>query len=469
MGNSISNFIEDVSGQTRRRLVKKEIALVQKETALAERGIALAEKEIALAEKETALAERRIALAEKETALARKRLAETRSQTNGSFYSKIDDVLAPQLEQFDVRDFNALRRSSPHPFYKGIISYAEADPALLRPAYDSTRSEFASRSDASSLHTYHDDTSTHRTGKRRLRNHAIDGAEYNTGKIAHLIPYDASCSNAYLALAEALTGVNFSESPCGVPTKKRKVLVHGQYKAKVTDSDIPSRVPGSGLKHCCKNMARIVGQRENMDVYPGMLILPILSLEETLKYEGGSYSVLVLGKDKDVYQASILIKSYDQCTRDEVNTAVSTLAQFVKGVAATLVDLPDDVISKIKPDIEKEAIQEVYNRLRKTPKVNVPSLIQETTAWRMKVIKLPFSNSEAKTHQETDPFLLYMKAAVVWSAKNGEKLLPVCAFLGGGCEECAENGLLECECEAFDPCEIPREVVVTIDEHEVLE
>ena len=136
---------------------------------------------------------------------------------------------------------------------------------------------------------------------------------------------------------------------------------HGRYKSE----DGKERVSGSGLKHCRTNMARIVGQKaKNLDIKPNMLVLPILELKETLSYERGPYHVLVLCENAGIYVDSSLLGEYELCSCNEIETAVKTLACFVKGVAAaSVVGLSDvEVISKIQPQHEQDQIRSVKRK-----------------------------------------------------------------------------------------------------------
>lgn len=144
-------------------------------------------------------------------------------------------------------------------------------------------------------------------------------------------------------------------------------------------------------------------------------------------------------------------------------TAVTTLSMFVKGVAAALLKLPPEVVSKVKPAHEKEALERVRRQLQESKVIHLPE--SKTELEKRKVMKRLFSNSQTDSHHEADPFLVFTKAAIVWSARNGQKLLPGCPFPPNHCEVCAANGFVECDCEAFDPfCKVPGEIYVKGDE-----
>eukprot|EP00980_Cylindrotheca_fusiformis_P030968 scaffold25689_cov171-Cylindrotheca_fusiformis.AAC.1 len=85
-------------------------------------------------------------------------------------------------------------------------------------------------------------------------------------------------------------------------------------------------------------------------------------------------------------------------------------------------------------------------------------------SWKEDETKLPkqmFGMANSKLHHDCDPFLLFVRAAVVWSTIQNQMVLPPCPD-PHDCVECFEAGLLDCLCDAPGPADIvPREIEVT--------
>ena len=77
-------------------------------------------------------------------------------------------------------------------------------------------------------------------------------------------------------------------------------------------------------------------------------------------------------RNAGIYVDSLLLGEYELCSCNEIETAVKTLACFVKGVAAaSVVGLSDvEVISKIQPQHEQDQIRSVQQELRRGRSVN---------------------------------------------------------------------------------------------------
>eukprot|EP00978_Attheya_sp_CCMP212_P000697 scaffold1397_cov41-Attheya_sp.AAC.1 len=357
-------------------------------------------------------------------------------------------------EEFNKFDLAALRRPSLHVFYhKSALATEQTNDADLIPAQDededSDRSEF---NPGSSMDSRESESAVGRKRKRRLEHIAIDGRERNSADIAHLLPYATSCARLYAPLAEAAVGLDLSQEPPVRKKLKRQILVQGLYTWNDRTNKY-ERARATGVKHCRTNMARVIAQKKYLDFNPSLIMIPIMTLQQVLEYDGGHggrYSVLVIAAKPSVYEETVLTKQYDLCTNDDIELATSTLAYFVKGVAFSLVNETDDAdIKKLNVPREKKAIQRTKETLAEVGKVRIPEICGESK--KLRVAKLHFDLATEDTHQECDPFLLYVKAAVVWSSLQGQKLLPGCPR-PHNCEECLEQDLFSCQCDvAFDP------------------
>lgn len=381
-----------------------------------------------------------------------------RAQRDGTYFATIDTIMTGTEESFDDSHFGAIRRTTHHKFYKESIEAANARTESLWPAIEAGRSEFDPGSDGSSLMPLSQDGTSTKNRKRKLHEITLDGQENATAQIMHLIPYSYSCSRLFGPIAEACCGFTSARQH-----KRRKlqheVLLHGQYEVKVVNGqEKTQRKNLTGIKHCRTNMARVVGQAQFLDFNPSMLILPIMTRQTVLDYAGGPFDILVVCKTASVYRGSALVREYDVATPQEIREATGTLSAFVKGFAHCLAEMTDDAeIGLVKPDYDRAKVVAAKKEIRQSKTVRVPTLADFGEA---RVIKLSLSLVDIQLHQECDPYLLFVKSGIAWSAMQNQKLFPGCPS-PHDCEECLELGLFNCDCEGYDPSiPIPEVVVV---------
>ena len=115
--------------------------------------------------------------------------------------------------------------------------------------------------------------------------------ESKDSEVAHLLPDDADHANEWYDVACWAMGIN----PENVDWATVWRLLHG------TKGNDKKRVFGSGLRHCVANKARINGQERVIDKDdPQLLIIPILTRQECLGWNGEDYEAIVLvGSDKE--------------------------------------------------------------------------------------------------------------------------------------------------------------------------
>jgi hypothetical protein len=399
----------------------------------------------------------------------------------GTYYSTVELVWRCEEVEFSASDLNAIQRPEPHLFY--TKTYDAAAGNVLDPADNAGRSAYDPAT-ASSLAYNEDDTKTEKSRKRRLDVTAIDGAPRDAAEVAHLIPYSPNCAHFYGPLAEAavggldgLDGLDGSDALLLTANQKRRqlVLLHGQYdELATTSSGNKVRKTDTGIKHCRTNMARVTAQKRYLDFDPSLLIVPILRRDETLAYKGGKYDVLVACTSPKVYVETILTGNYELCSMEEIDTATATLTSFVKAAAFTLQSADRGEIESKLQGPEKSRILKSKGEIESSHRVKVPvvkiqppTLTTTTTTSAslasLRLAKLTLDMKDANAHQECDPFLLFVKAAVVWSSIHDQKLLPGCSF-PHDCEQCLAQGLFECQCEAYDPdMPIPDEIHVPLE------
>lgn len=184
------------------------------------------------------------------------------------------------------------------------------------------------------------------------------------------------------------------------------------------------------------NKLRIKGQKEYMENRPCLIIVPLLSLEATKEWKRGeAYSALlrVGGYDgggdltaasEDVYKDTC-IEFLPPCTREELVRATDLLACFTKGLAQSLFTSECFEDWNTNP-AEQIKLENVRNKLTRTNQVHI-SHLRETNWFRpLRVAKVSFDANNEGLPNPPDPYLLAVKATIIWSWRNGEELLPGC-------------------------------------------
>lgn len=410
-------------------------------------------------------AEARVAEEKARAERAETEAAEEKARNEGTYYSRCDDIWEAVEEQFDRNSLMAIQRKEPHPLYKDTTKFLTTTDEL-RPAYDSTRSKY---DPGSSLESHTNDSQTAKTRKRRLESACVHNKSVTDGEIAHLIPHAQSCARFYGPMVVAATGCRqfIAEED---PTKKEKqeqVLIHGQYQPSHGQDNQAKKSrceSKSGLKHHRANMARVPLQKWYLDFIPSILMIPVLTLEQTLSYEKGAYNVLLICSTTEAYSRTSFRGEEDCSNEDELKTATGTLASFVKAAACTLASTSTEMIETKMSKIDREKILKSKAQIERTASVLVPKVKNNLKNSKWRLAKVTWDTRNEKSHQECDPFLLFTRAAVVWSSVQNQKLLPGCS-MPHDCDECLAAGQFVCCCDAYDPSEpIPSEIVISPDD-----
>jgi len=377
MGNTITNFIDDITGVTRRKL----------------------------------------------------------QQRDGKYYSTASLVLNlkgdSQTETFSQADLDRVTRRSEHMFYKTAISEAktavnnlEIDDRNKRHMYKEGPTIFSSQL------TNDADSRTAKMRKRKLEEVDMGGNKrMKDAEVAHLVPHNFACASLYHELVGCMTGIQF-------------------------DRNI-------GVKHNRANMASFLGQKVYLDTWPSLLVVPIMTVDNVVSYQGGRYEAIVLASDPSVYVRCGFVHDMPCATYNEIETAVQSLAQFVKAVACVIVNSDSSLIENLHPrerQLVKNGIESVGANGLKIPTLSVNEM--DVVAGRIKVGKVALDMHDDDAHQECDPFALFLKAVAVESYIQDQKILPGCPMVHD-CEVCLEEGWMQCMCAAYDPeDQIPTEIVV---------
>eukprot|EP00980_Cylindrotheca_fusiformis_P005365 scaffold1142_cov66-Cylindrotheca_fusiformis.AAC.1 len=304
---------EQARQDRQRRRQAEEQARQAEEQARQDRQRRLQAEEQARQAEEQARQDRQKAEQARQERQRRRQAEQKAALTSGEFYSKVADVWICGKEcekaKFSKGILDAVRRRRDiHPFYKASVEAAYGTNPI--PADTSSRSSGSTCSNGAS------------TGerKKRLDNVRIDGTK-GVAQIAHLIPHSRTCAPFFGPLAEAAAGINldadFGNEISPGSEKRRMTLVHGHKRKEES-----KRVVNTGIKHDLLNKARIRGQAIYFDSTPSLLLIPILTLEETLAYPTGTttaqYEVLVACTHPDAYRFCDLIKDYEEtCTQED--------------------------------------------------------------------------------------------------------------------------------------------------------
>jgi hypothetical protein len=254
---------------------------------------------------------------------------------------------------------------------------------------------------------------------------------------AHQIPHSPICSTSYGIIGQAALGVDFEATNLDKETLSwtlQQVICgrsNGQSKA------------SSGSRYSPFNLLRL--PRPNYDYFddnPALLVLPILDLQNVQNWnEGNEYWVMCIARQCAGHDATNeewyedKRREYDsdtrlRCSEEDIRMATLLLGQFVKAHAS--------VLSRERPAINpldlfhgdgKEVLDrkkmslESLTQLKANNEVKVPSVKRTTDdcspfTWQVMKVRL--------TGRIPDPVLVAIKAAVSWSSRCGQKLLPTC-------------------------------------------
>ena len=330
---------------------------------------------------------------------------------NGTYYDSIESVWSSKEEVFGIDDWEELRRT---PENVSIIS--EYGPVIA--ALDKTNGEPATVAGRSSSHQF------------KETNDILQ--EDMPTEVAHMIPHSPTCALAYGPIAELALGQKISQD-------KDKKWMHQVLVAGVQQTGENCKknkhINNTGLKHSTLNKVRIYGQKHYLDIRPCMLLLPLMSLDETKAWKSGDgYSALFciggLGDGTSKILASnvyskIVQKIMPFCEDGELQHATDLLTCFTKGLAYSLVN--GDCFDCWDPTnkAEKLRLEAVQSALQESQKVFIPVL---NTSQNLYVAKVRFEKNDPNMPNPPDPFLLAIKAAVTWSWRNNQKLLPCCGI-----------------------------------------
>lgn len=337
-------------------------------------------------------------------------------------FTSIDQLWQPQDESFRG-GFENVRRTSLHPAYKTVLNEATSGDTL-NPRYlksDSSRTD----------------------GDMELTIFGLPG-----GEKAHLLPHSPICAPTWSIIAQAVIGVDLEEM---YGEEKGTEWVKQALQQIVLGKKDASRVE-TGIRYSPLNIVKIPGRHQMyFDTDPSLLIIPIFNSLDALKNwsteqeywvmcitggSSGDYAALDSNYWQDAIFAGAKSKipgGREYCTPNDIENCRKILGDFVKAHADVLMGRGDDNCLKpvelfYKSEATKNEVMVWESDLARTSLilesssgVKVPVSLDETNPKVMKV-KLTKRNCL----NIPDPALLSAKAAVSWSQRCSQKLLPTC-------------------------------------------
>ena len=209
------------------------------------------------------------------------------------------------------------------------------------------------------------------------------------------------------------------------------------------------RTFGSGICHFVANKARINQQERLIEKNdPQLLLLPIMSRQQCLDWNGDDYDVIVLvGTDEDkggykwavkeVGMTDIAYSRMGDASKDEFLKAMSLLRECTFAMVQALVNLEPPPVEEYATEEQKKKMRDAV-QARKARQADFLSFARESSVTVPNVedkmfsvdnnpfrgiCKVSFSNDKAKKlHPAPDPLLLVSRASVVWSVRQRFRL-----------------------------------------------
>jgi len=271
------------------------------------------------------------------------------------------------------------------------------------------------------------------------------------GDVAHLIPNSPGCAKFFADVgkwAVAPSSIDLDEPPtsCGCTERSWK-KIRRETQAEdleerrnlaivvgIREGKNASKVRDSSLKEHSLNKIRLNTQDTYLDAYPCMLIIPLMTLEQVLNWDSQSYDVMVAvdgftgGKvqklAKVVAKAVNLSPNVDAtksecCHSNEIDMACTLLESVVLALAKNMKKKPRKYFEGAEK-LSRHALLNTFDTIQRTNKIKVPARHRQNVC--DKVVRVSFGTAQLAP----DPLLLAVKSAVVWSVRQGQRLLPAC-------------------------------------------
>jgi len=240
---------------------------------------------------------------------------------------------------------------------------------------------------------------------------------------AHNAPDSVTCAPSWGHAVEGATGTIPRQHRHRLRNKERKqdlrhlliMGVNGQEKE-------------TSFRYSPFNFIRFSKHDEFYDKAPHIMFLPILTLEETRNWNNTPYDAIAVasafdGKPaKEVYR-SILANGSSECSEPKIKTATTSLVDFMKGLAGSLLNETPIELAKLSGNTEKAneliAVKEDIERNG----ITLPHFREGRSIRPVLMVRFDRKNP---TDPIADPWMLFAKAAVNLSWLKSQKLLPTC-------------------------------------------
>jgi hypothetical protein len=205
-----------------------------------------------------------------------------------------------------------------------------------------------------------------------------------------------------------------------------------------------SLLPTTGIKHFATNLIRLVGHEHFLDNAPCVLIVPVLSLAQVKCWNGEEYRAVVMVGPWGNNSAQALcgaIRMQDKkepfATPGEVEIARLLLELLIKGLAHSLLERFPPAITDHWNAAQKANLDELRHAFSTNLRIHgglvVPKVNGGDRAQPLRVRMVDFASAAGPSssirgrHPAPDPLLLAVRAAVNWSARHDQRLLPTAA------------------------------------------
>ena len=190
-------------------------------------------------------------------------------------------------------------------------------------------------------------------------------------------------------------------------------------------------------------MIRLSGQARYFDIYPCLIIVPILSLQQAKTWQGQGYNALFMiskgsqekdeAEDLDQVAAAVNMQKFGAtANQSEIDVARDLLTATLKGLAVALFQKSNPHmkwVSNLSADSKEELkrLQTNATVVTGAESILVPKDRLGYTKLVRKITFAPVFGTQGNDHGHPapDPLLLAVKAGVNWSAFHRQQLLPV--------------------------------------------
>jgi hypothetical protein len=297
-------------------------------------------------------------------------LDQRRQGTYFSFYGSFWNVQSTQIPLNEADALGSIRRERMPKMYEEQAFSTE------RLCKDLARSQIEGRTENSSS-----ETSISNAGAE------TDLLGHRLYQKAHLISDAKVGSKCYGFIAAAALGLSNSSADA----ETRLELVNG-VQHEVGNQGKIERVKQSGMKHNKYNKLRFFLQKEALDNFPFLLIIPILPLEAVLDWDETdlgkdySYDVMICAHASQRAEAiyAELFQNHEgsdsECTPQDIQTATELLSTFARAIATSTFN--DSIMESMT----------AVNTTRSRSVANVIGRINRARADQSAAVGLPFIN-----------------------------------------------------------------------------